>query len=407
MADMVFYSWQSDLPNATNRGFIQTALEAATKAIRDDESIQVEPVVDRDTAGVPGSPDISSTILGKIDQAQVFVCDVSIINQETKEETRLTPNPNVLIELGYALKALGQQRIIMVMNTASGTPAQLPFDLQLKRVLTYNAPPEASERAPERKNLQRALEAGLRAILAAPRRVGDSLREEAFRNYLDRMRGLMLEGGLREAKPGDAVQTIARTLTLTVLGGLDEERKGALVKFLFESALIHKSKRVIKLKGADLSGADLRDADLRVRRAEAQAKEDGISLRGANLRNADIRRSKLRNSDLFGADLGGAKLERANLGGANLSRADLGGAKLERANFGGANLSRADFCNATLQDANLGGTDLTDANFAGADLRGADLRGSKNLTQEQLESATGDRRVKLPKAFTPPESWSN
>ena len=80
MADVIFYSWQHDLPNATNRGFIQTALEAATKTIREDDSIHVEPVVDRDTAGVPGSPDIASTILAKIDQAQVFVCDVSIIN---------------------------------------------------------------------------------------------------------------------------------------------------------------------------------------------------------------------------------------------------------------------------------------------------------------------------------------
>ncbi|HEY1376485.1 MAG TPA: hypothetical protein VGF55_06805 [Gemmataceae bacterium] len=30
----VFYSWQSDLPNATNRGFIQDALERAARDIR-------------------------------------------------------------------------------------------------------------------------------------------------------------------------------------------------------------------------------------------------------------------------------------------------------------------------------------------------------------------------------------
>src|SRR5207302_9978988 len=98
-----------------NRGFIHTALEAATKTLREDGSVQVDPVVDRDTAGVPGSPDISSTIFGKIEQALIFVCDVSIINQG-KGERRLTPNPNVLIELGYALRALGPHRIIMAMN---------------------------------------------------------------------------------------------------------------------------------------------------------------------------------------------------------------------------------------------------------------------------------------------------
>jgi hypothetical protein len=168
MAGTVFYSWQSDLPNATNRGFIQTALEAATKTLRDDGSVEVEPVVDRDTAGVPGSPDISSTIFGKIDQALIFVCDVSIIDQGVRDERRLTPNPNVLIELGYALKALGPHRIVMVMNTAFGAIEQLPFDLRLKRVLRYNAPPGDSERSPERKKLQGALEYCLRDILLAP-----------------------------------------------------------------------------------------------------------------------------------------------------------------------------------------------------------------------------------------------
>ena len=31
MASIIFYSWQSDLPNSTNRGFIQAALEQAAK----------------------------------------------------------------------------------------------------------------------------------------------------------------------------------------------------------------------------------------------------------------------------------------------------------------------------------------------------------------------------------------
>src|SRR5437868_14867537 len=118
MADTVFYSWQSDLPNPTNRSFIQAALEAATKTLREDGSVQVEPVIDRDTSGVPGSPDIAKTIFGKIDQAQVFVCDISIINQDATRQNalpRLTSNPNVLIELGYALKTLGEQRIVMVL----------------------------------------------------------------------------------------------------------------------------------------------------------------------------------------------------------------------------------------------------------------------------------------------------
>ena len=116
----VFYSWQSDLPNSTNRGFIEKALNNAAKAIRNDDSIKVELAIDRDTQDVPGSPDIPSAIVEKIEKSQIFVCDVSIINKRSK--FRKTPNPNVLFELGYAIKTLGLERIVMVMNTAFGKP---------------------------------------------------------------------------------------------------------------------------------------------------------------------------------------------------------------------------------------------------------------------------------------------
>jgi len=76
----IFYSWQSDLPNSTNRGFIQDALERAAKILRSDESVRVEPVIDRDTQNTPDSHDISATIFRKIAEADVFVCDVSLIS---------------------------------------------------------------------------------------------------------------------------------------------------------------------------------------------------------------------------------------------------------------------------------------------------------------------------------------
>src|SRR4051812_41463457 len=83
MNSTIFYSWQSDLPSPTNRGFIKTALEQAVKAIKLDASIEASPRVDQDTAGVPGSPDIPNTILQKIEHSSVFVGDVSITNKAT------------------------------------------------------------------------------------------------------------------------------------------------------------------------------------------------------------------------------------------------------------------------------------------------------------------------------------
>ncbi|HEY7424713.1 MAG TPA: hypothetical protein VH682_10835 [Gemmataceae bacterium] len=158
----VFYSWQSDLPNPTNRSLILDALERAAKKIRTDESITVEPVLDRDTQNVPGAPDIAHTIFQKIEKATAFVADVSIINPGMG---RPTPNPNVLIELGYALKTLGNPRTVLVANTANGPVESLPFDLRTKRVLTYHLPLGAEDKPDQRRKLQEGLEAALRAIL--------------------------------------------------------------------------------------------------------------------------------------------------------------------------------------------------------------------------------------------------
>ncbi|HEY2412398.1 MAG TPA: hypothetical protein VGI40_09160 [Pirellulaceae bacterium] len=76
----IFYSWQSDLPNSTNRGFIGDCLEKAIKELRAEGSLGVDPALDRDTQGVPGSPDIADTIFEKIDKCSMFVGDVSLIN---------------------------------------------------------------------------------------------------------------------------------------------------------------------------------------------------------------------------------------------------------------------------------------------------------------------------------------
>lgn len=159
---VVFYSWQSDMPNSTNRGFIQKALEEAAKSIRKDDSIEIYPVIDRDTSGVPGSPDIVNTIFSKIDTSDIFACDVTIINQSV--EPRPTPNPNVLIELGYAIKTLGLERIIMIMNTAFGGPDLLPFDLSKKRILPYHINNDSTEKSAERKKLTHILTDAIKTI---------------------------------------------------------------------------------------------------------------------------------------------------------------------------------------------------------------------------------------------------
>src|SRR5258708_4130527 len=55
----------------TNRSFIQQALESAAKNIRADDTVGIEPVIDRDTQGVPGAPDIAKIIFQEVTTADV------------------------------------------------------------------------------------------------------------------------------------------------------------------------------------------------------------------------------------------------------------------------------------------------------------------------------------------------
>lgn len=160
----IFYSWQSDLPNKTNRSLIEDSLEIAVKKIGQDSSIKIVPRLDKDTAGVPGSPNIATIILDKIDRSFLVVSDVSIINDGDK--SRSTPNPNVLYELGYAVKSLGMSNVVMVQNTAFGDIQRLPFDLKLHRILTYEC--DENGNIPEaRKKLSRIFEDAIRLALSS------------------------------------------------------------------------------------------------------------------------------------------------------------------------------------------------------------------------------------------------
>ena len=160
----IFYSWQRRLPNNTNRGFIERALNKAVESIKAEAEMVIEPCVERDVQGIPGTPDIAQTIFRKIDECRIFVGDVSIINS-TATTDRKTPNPNVLIELGYAAKALTWDYVVCVYNMAFGSVKDLPFDLQTRLMCTYSATEEQEKKSEERDVLASKLKAALLPML--------------------------------------------------------------------------------------------------------------------------------------------------------------------------------------------------------------------------------------------------
>ena len=92
--------------------------------------------IDRDTKYEVGTPNISDSIFKKIERSKIFIADISIINSGSSD--RKCPNPNVLIELGYAARVLGWERIFCLYNTDYGSLEDLPFDLRQRRPIQYS-----------------------------------------------------------------------------------------------------------------------------------------------------------------------------------------------------------------------------------------------------------------------------
>src|SRR5205085_8821682 len=84
----------------------------------------------------------------KSEQGTLFVADLTMCSETATEDgRRLSPNSNVMLEYGYALKAKGRERIICVMNAFYGgsNPADLPFDLRHARApIRFSLAPDSN-----------------------------------------------------------------------------------------------------------------------------------------------------------------------------------------------------------------------------------------------------------------------
>jgi hypothetical protein len=133
VARTVFWSWQSDRPGKVNRHFLREVVARAIEHAAGEMELEERIEIDHDVQGTAGIVAITDTIMAKIDAADVFVADLTPV--ATTADGKHVANPNVLIELGYAKKALGPERIVLVWNGAWGgcQPEDLPFDLRHRR----------------------------------------------------------------------------------------------------------------------------------------------------------------------------------------------------------------------------------------------------------------------------------
>ncbi|ASS60323.1 hypothetical protein [Rhizobium leguminosarum] len=173
----VFWSWQSDRTRKVCRDVVEDALGRAMQALSDELELDPSerPDIDHDTKDTPGMAAIADTILAKIKNAAVFVGDVTTVGKSDGGGRDL-PNPNVLIELGWAWAHLSHENIVLVANKYFGpkTPERLPFDIRHRRaVVFYQLAKDADANAIEEaivklsEDLRDALRASLAEWLAA------------------------------------------------------------------------------------------------------------------------------------------------------------------------------------------------------------------------------------------------
>jgi hypothetical protein len=177
----MFWSWQSDTPGKIGRYFVRAALDEAVEELKQPDDVE-EPTtaetretmhVDQDREGVQGSPALFETIKKKIEASTVVIADitpVSTIAAKDGIKEKRNMNPNVALELGYALHARTEQNVLLVLNKHYGGREFLPFDLgHLGGPIIYNLKPDAttSEIKAEQAKLRGVFVSALRGYLTS------------------------------------------------------------------------------------------------------------------------------------------------------------------------------------------------------------------------------------------------
>jgi hypothetical protein len=205
----IFYSWQSDVTDT--KKLITKCLDKAIKKVSKDlkkELVEIE--LDRDTKGKSGTPDIAETIMAKIDSADIFIGDVTLINSEQIEDgkTKPTSNPNVLFELGYAVKSLGWERVICLNDNTVNQVEILPFDIRSRRVSGFKDRNQES--------LIALIAAAIKSIIENYDKIMTGLQEPKVKSH-DKKIYLKINEILPEANLKDILEWVTSSLYITDL----------------------------------------------------------------------------------------------------------------------------------------------------------------------------------------------
>lgn len=155
----VFFAWQSWNKPARNQ--IGSALERFVSAPPENwgltRPIKLEIAADLDD----GAARIDLLLLQKIKTCDLFIADLTPF---AAKGATLVPNPNVLVETGYALAHLKAEQMILIVSDSAvaglhpSSDGRFPFDIDHLRRIHYTRPADL------RAKLGRELHARLRSM---------------------------------------------------------------------------------------------------------------------------------------------------------------------------------------------------------------------------------------------------
>jgi uncharacterized protein YjbI with pentapeptide repeats len=237
-------------------------------------------------------------------------------------------------------------------------------------------------------------------------RAKEEQQHQIMSNYLNEMTKLLIDHNLKQSDNDSPVRTVARSITLNTARRLDSERKGQLIKFLYEADLIDTCPEETTASFREFSSNTSCNNDSIIKLEEARLEEARFDYRPVIFRGIDLEEVDLSNAELKEIDLSYAVMDKAVLTGANLDNAILSEAKMSSIQMQNADLSSANLIGTNLQKAILIDSSFENADLSKADLRCAQLQGAKldkakTDDKTNFQGAQYDNKTTFPEDFQP------
>jgi hypothetical protein len=142
---ILFLCYQSEYPEA--RDLLQAELETYLGKFNLKARIPLTLVESHRLS--QGPVRLNSNLMRQIRRSLLFIADGTAILSTQGDPRLLVPNPNVCVELGYALSHKRPEQILLAQMDRTDLPGQFPFDLAVQHKLVFKQKAELHKALPK------------------------------------------------------------------------------------------------------------------------------------------------------------------------------------------------------------------------------------------------------------------